>query len=59
MGCAMGLVILLLIGPVFVWFGWNLSMPSIFGLREISIVEALGLVMLFTTLFKSATYTTQ
>jgi len=33
---------------------WNLLMPSIFGLRRITVLEALGLNMLCSILFKSS-----
>lgn len=55
-GCllAIGLfVVLSLIGTIPVYFLWNWLVPSIFSLREITFVEALGLSLLFSFLFKS------
>lgn len=36
------LIALALVVPILLMFGWNASMPAIFGLPEVSFVQALG-----------------
>jgi hypothetical protein len=37
-----------------VWFLWNWLMPEVFGLPKISFVQAFGICILSTLLFKSS-----
>ena len=39
-------IILMLLGALVIMIGWNLSMPSIFGFKEIGIGEGFGLSIL-------------
>jgi len=45
------MVLILLLFPFAIQFLWNGLMPSIFGLRAISLLEALGLLILCRLLF--------
>lgn len=53
-----GLVVGLLLFSLFWWIPvyllWNWIMPLIFGLPEISFIQALGVVLLSSILFKSS-----
>jgi hypothetical protein len=51
-------VVLVLIGAFAVLIGWNMSMPSIFGLKQIDIWEALGLSLLGGAIFAPRTVST-
>lgn len=46
------------IGTAFVWLGWNLFMPSMFGMKEINFTQAFGLMLLGTSLFKASSVKT-
>ena len=47
-----GLIALILSLPV--WLLWNWLMPAIFGLTQIKLTQALGLLLLSNLLFKSS-----
>lgn len=47
-----GLIALILSLPV--WLLWNWLMPAIFGLAQIKLTQALGLLLLSNLLFKSS-----
>ena len=56
---AIGLVIIIVAGIAVVmslpvWLLWNWLMPEIFGLKEITWLQALGLLMLSGCLFRSS-----
>lgn len=57
LGCAVLLVILMVFFAVLtgipVYFLWNWLMPDIFGLTEITLLQAIGLSLLCSCLFKS------
>lgn len=50
------LTLLALLLSVPVYFLWNWLMPAIFGLKEITLLQALGLMILSNFLFKSTSY---
>lgn len=50
------LVVALCVVPL--WFLWNWIMPDIFGLKEITLIQSAGLILLCSILFKP-TYSTK
>ena len=47
------LLFIVIMSCFFIKFGWSLSMVPIFGLKELTYSEALGLLILSDTLFKT------
>lgn len=49
----LGLLLIAGIGGVFVYWCWNYVMPSLFGLPEITFIQAIALNILASCLFKT------
>ena len=50
MGLAIGLVLVAIVVVVFRWL-WNTTLPEVFGLKEISVWQALKIILLAGILF--------
>ena len=50
MGIAIGIAILLILVLIFKWL-WNITMPEVFGLKELTIWQALRILILASILF--------
>lgn len=51
------MIVIALVSAIPVWIIWNMVMPDVFGLPEISLAQSLGLCLLSSILIKSTNVT--